>query len=428
MGEIARSSSMRLLCLSNGHGEDQIALRILEELRRLSDGPTIAVLPIVGDGSAYRQAEFTVIGPTQTMPSGGFINLDAGRQLARDIEAGLLKLTWSQIQTVRQWAKAAPLEKSLILAVGDIVPLLFAGWVKLPFAFVGTAKSEYYLRDETGWLVRDNWWDDRFLRWTGCVYLPWERWLMRRSGCVAVFPRDPLTAGSLRQFRIPAFDLGNPMMDGLGAVNRPLMPAVDDRLTIALIPGSRVPEVYANWALMVQAVQGLADRLGRSVDLLAALTPAGDRAELLKPLRDWELVAEDQYQFASDDHRMNLTLCPGKFVDCSQRSHLAIAMAGTATEQFVGLGKPVITFPGAGPQFVPAFAEAQTRLLGRSVHLVQTPDQVADKIQQLLAADPEDWQAIAANGLRRMGCPGGAARIANCLMQEFQWRSGEGRR
>ncbi|ABB56155.1 conserved hypothetical protein [Synechococcus elongatus PCC 7942 = FACHB-805] len=26
---------MRLLCLSNGHGEDQIAIRILTELRRL---------------------------------------------------------------------------------------------------------------------------------------------------------------------------------------------------------------------------------------------------------------------------------------------------------------------------------------------------------------------------------------------------------
>jgi uncharacterized protein (TIGR03492 family) len=419
---------MRLLCLSNGHGEDQIALRILEELRRLPDAPMIAVLPIVGDGNAYRQAEFTVIGPTQTMPSGGFINLDAGRQLARDIEAGLLKLTWSQIQTVRQWAKAAPAEPSLILAVGDIVPMLFAWWVKVPFAFVGTAKSEYYLRDETGWLKRPSWWDDRVLRWTGCVYLPWERWLMGRSRCVAVFPRDPLTTASLRQFRVPAFDLGNPMMDGLGTVSEPERPAADEPLTIALIPGSRVPEVYANWALIVESVRGLADRLGRSVDLLAALAPAAERTELLKPLRDWEAIGDDQYRWGAGNAVVNLTLCPGKFVECSQRSHLAIAMAGTATEQFVGLGKPVVTLPGAGPQFVPAFAEAQTRLLGRSVHLVQTPDQVPEQIQQLLASPAEYWQAIVANGLRRMGCPGGAARIANCLIQQFERRTGEGTR
>jgi uncharacterized protein (TIGR03492 family) len=411
---------MRLLCLSNGHGEDQIALRILEELRRLPDGPTIAVLPIVGDGSAYRQAEFTLIGPTQTMPSGGFINLDAGRQLARDLEAGLLKLTWSQIQAVRAWAKAATAEPSLILAVGDIVPMLFAWWVKVPFAFVGTAKSEYYLRDETGWLRRDAWWADRLLRWTGCVYLPWERWFMGQSRCVAVFPRDPLTSQELQQRGLPAFDLGNPMMDGLGVVAAPRMPIATDRLTIALIPGSRVPEVYGNWALMLESVRGLADRLGRSVDLLAALAPSSDRAELGKFLSEWESIGPDQFRWGSGEQMLNLTLCPGEFAVCSQRSHLAIAMAGTATEQFVGLGKPVVTLPGAGPQFVPAFAEAQTRLLGRSVHLVQTPDQVPEMIQQLLAASPEDWAAIAANGFRRMGCPGGAARIANCLIQQFE--------
>jgi len=39
-------------------------------------------------------------------------------------------------------------------------------------------------------------------------------------------------------------------------------------------------------------------------------------------------------------------------------------MAGTATEQFVGLGKPAIAIPGIGPQFTAAFAEAQSRHLG----------------------------------------------------------------
>jgi uncharacterized protein (TIGR03492 family) len=418
---------MRVLCLSNGHGEDQIALRILEELRQLPHAPTIAVLPLVGDGGAYRKAEFDLIGPTQTMPSGGFINLDPGRQLARDLEAGLLKLTLGQIQTVQAWAKASS-EPSLILAVGDIVPLLFAWWVQRPFAFVGTAKSAYYLRDETGWLARSSWWDDRFLRLTGCVYLPWERWLMGRSRCVAVFPRDTLTTESLQQWPIPAFDLGNPMMDGLGAVQPPQVPTGDDPLTIALIPGSRVPEVYQNWELILESVRGLSDRLDRPVNLLAALAPSCDPIELVKPLQEWVSIGEDRYQCGSGGHVMNLTLRLGKFVECVQQSHLAIAMAGTATEQFVGLGKPVVTLPGVGPQFVPAFAEAQTRLLGASVHLVPTPAQVPDKIQQLLAAPPEHWQAIAANGLRRMGCPGAAQRIANCLIEQFERWPGEGTR
>ncbi|MBE9028895.1 hypothetical protein IQ266_03855 [filamentous cyanobacterium LEGE 11480] len=409
---------MRLLCLSNGHGEDQIALRILEELRQLPHAPTIEVLPIVGDGGAYRKAQFDLIGPAQNMPSGGFINLDAGRQLARDIEAGLLKLTIGQIRTVKQWAKASPREQSLILSVGDIVPMLFAWCVNRPFAFVGTAKSEYYLRDETNWLQRASWWDDRLLRWTGCVYLPWERWLMRRQQCVAVFPRDTLTVNSLKQFAIPAFDVGNPMMDGIGLIGAPLS-LTDAPLTIALIPGSRVPEIYDNWGLILESVKDLGNKLDRPVRLLAALVPACERPELLKPLQDWECVTDTHYRSGSGRHVIDLTLSVGKFVECIQQSHLAIAMAGTATEQFVGLGKPVVTLPGRGPQFVPAFAEAQTRLLGESVHLVQNPAQVAQEIQMLLAAPLSDWQAIAENGYRRMGRPGAAKRIANCLMQQF---------
>ena len=42
-------------------------------------------------------------------------------------------------------------------------------------------------------------------------------------------------------------------------------------------------------------------------------------------------------------------------------------MAGTATEQAVGLSKPVIQMVGNGPQFTKKFAEAQRRLLGKYV-------------------------------------------------------------
>ena len=62
------------------------------------------------------------------------------------------------------------------------------------------------------------------------------------------------------------------------------------------------------------------------------------------------------------------------YADCLQGAEAAIAMAGTATEQFVGLGKPAFTTPGAGPQFTPTFAQLQTRLLGPSVILVDTAE------------------------------------------------------
>ena len=82
-------------------------------------------------------------------------------------------------------------------------------------------------------------------------------------------------------------------------------------------------------------------------------------------------------------------------------------MAGTATEQFVGLGKPAIVLPGQGPQFTPSFAEAQTRLLGISAILVAAPSQVADMVRSLLEDAPR-LQRIQENGRHRMGEAGAA--------------------
>jgi len=65
--------SKRLLCLSNGHGEDIIAVRVLQALRKQATSPQIAALPLVGEGKAYQQAEIPLIGAVKAMPSGGFI-------------------------------------------------------------------------------------------------------------------------------------------------------------------------------------------------------------------------------------------------------------------------------------------------------------------------------------------------------------------
>ncbi len=43
----AASSCLRLLVLSNGHGEDIIAVRILQELQRQPNPPEIFALPLV---------------------------------------------------------------------------------------------------------------------------------------------------------------------------------------------------------------------------------------------------------------------------------------------------------------------------------------------------------------------------------------------
>lgn len=423
---------MRLLCLSNGHGEDTIALQVLKALRQLPHAPSIDVLPIVGEGHAYAKQGFNRIGNVKQMPSGGFIYMD-GKQLAKDIQGGLLKLTLQQLKTVRQWsqnsrAQNSTSEPSIILAVGDIVPLIFAWQSGLNYAFIGTAKSEYYLRDETQWHPRNSWWDDRLARMTGSVYYPWERWLLGRPNCKASFPRDRITAQQLQQFGLPAYDFGNPMMDldlapmpGESTENprpHPVNLNPNQPLKILLLPGSRAPEAYRNWDLLLQSVQNLVEQFSdRSIQFLAALSPELDRTELQTALTTFQWMPQAEGNTFTHPHSPHrITLGVATFSDFAHQADLAIAMAGTATEQFVGLGKPAITLPGQGPQFTPAFAEAQTRLLGCSILPLNHPTQISETLKTLLQ-DPDRLVTIARNGQQRMGQSGSGARIAQKLIQ-----------
>lgn len=407
---------LRLLCLSNGHGEDTIAVQILQALQQQPQPPKLAALPIVGAGRAYTHQGIPLIGPVKAMPSGGFIQ--DGRQLVRDVQGGLMTLTLAQMRALRSWVAEGEEEgcASLVLAVGDIVPLALACWSGADYGFVGTAKSEYYVRDEAGLLPRSSWWDDRIERWTGCVYLPWERWLLSRSRCHAVFPRDELTATALRRSAIPAFALGNPMMDGLEPIA-----ARPDRSSpvVTLLPGSRPPEAYANWQQILVAVASVLQQFPERSSFLAAIASGLDLTLLQSALaaHGWQPSQEKLPGFPDPiapvfvQQNAKLILSQQAFGACLHWADWAIAMAGTATEQLVGLGKPALIIPGAGPQFTPAFAEAQTRLLGESVILVADPAQVGAQAKALLQAD-DQLQRIAENGRRRLGEAGAARRIA----------------
>lgn len=424
----------KLLLLSNGHGEDAIAARIAEQCQNLSNPPELSVLPIVGEGHAYQKLNIPLLAPVQKMPSGGFIYMDS-RQLWRDIQGGLLNLTLSQHRAVKQWGK----EGGKILAVGDIVPLLFAWLSGAEYAFVGTAKSEYYLRDQSDWLPSTN----GLMQKLGSDYFPWERWLLSRPHCKGVFPRDGLTSENLRRFGIPAFDLGNPMMDGLHSdLTPPDLPS--DRLPeiILLLPGSRSPEVLNNWQTILQAVQHILQTWpDRPWLFLTAIAPSLSLEEFETALitQNWQrtpsspllqggpggmnfngelgLITNPQ-TLIFRQNQATLLLCQHSYNDYLHLAQTAIAMAGTATEQFVGLGKPVFTIPGLGPQFTPTFAQRQTYLLGASVILSQKPEDIPHKMQQIFQ-NSQKLAEIAQNGRQRLGEAGAALKIATHLQTLF---------
>ena len=327
-------------------------------------------------------------------------------QLWRDVRGGLIQLTLAQWQAVGRWARSG----GSILAVGDIIPLLLAWQSGAHYTFVGTAKSEYYLQNPHSIAAK-----------LGGIYFPWERWLLRRSNCKAVFPRDRITTQALTKFGIPAFDLGNPMMDGLTSDSIPedrLACATGDRqdLRMTLLPGSRAPEAYQNWSLILQGLNNLLNALpSQNLGAVAAVTPSLDAAEFLAVLRHAGWQQSDRGWIKQN---CTIQIWIDRYRDALAYGDLAIAMAGTATEQFVGLGKPAIIIPGQGPQFTRLFAERQTYLLGESVILVDNPQSIGEIVPELMT-DTSRLQRIKINGLERMGAAGAAAKIANCLLDRL---------
>ncbi|CAD5946814.1 hypothetical protein PCC9214_02295 [Planktothrix tepida] len=439
--------TVKILSLSNGHGEDAIAVRILQELQQQPHPLELAALPLVGLGQAYGQLDnVPIIGPVKSLPSGGFIYMDQD-QLWRDLQAGLFPLILQQYQTLRQWVK----QGGFILAVGDIVPLFLAWLSGANYAFVGTAKSEYYLRDEQGQLPLTQMW--RWYRYFDSIYFPWECWLMKNSRCRGVFPRDTLTAQTLQKYSIPALDFGNPMMDDLEPITtRFHQPHLEQEerqrsLVITLLPGSRPPEVYHNWDLILQEVhniiQGFTDpnqglmvlpgnhvRSYQRLVFLAAISPGLELSSFCEPLTalGWQessdlTQADLNFYWGHGDlifslEKATLILTNQGFNACLRLADVALAMAGTATEQFVGLGKPAIAIPGTGPQFTPTFADNQHRLLGPSLIVGQNPTEIPEILRSLLR-NPDRLQLIAENGKRRLGQPGASRRIAEYLSTNF---------
>ncbi|TVQ49755.1 MAG: hypothetical protein EA365_00210 [Gloeocapsa sp. DLM2.Bin57] len=390
---------MKILCLSNGHGEDAIAVNILKHLRQT--GVEIAALPLVGKGKAYQLAEIPLIGETETLPSGGFIYMDHN-QLWQDLQSGLLGLTFQQYQQMKQWVKQQQDSNLLILAVGDILPLFFAWKSGIKYAFIGTAKSDYYLSQAS----------------KGSIYYPWERWLMQSPRCLGVYPRDSLTAKNLARYPIKVFDYGNPMMDIFEDISKPINPTT----TIVLLPGSRSPEAETNWSMILQGVDSVINTLTEEPLLfLAAIAPTVDLDNLETILLNhpWQKTTESIDFLASKarifrQKQAIIALTQEKYSTCLVRGQIAIAMAGTATEQFIGLGKPAIAIPGPGPQYTRFFARKQQQLLGESLILVENPTEIG-KIIQSLYQDTEKLAKIALNGQVRMGKPGASATIAKSL-------------
>jgi uncharacterized protein (TIGR03492 family) len=416
----------RLLVLSNGHGEDRVALQLIEALRRSSAEQgvpplQVVVLPLVGQGQAFVTSEARGLlqrqGPRQTLPSGGFSNQSLGG-LLRDLGAGVVGLSLRQWRWLRHWGRSG----QPVLAVGDVWPLLLAWRSGSPFAFVGTPKSDYTWASPPpqGWGPTPL--ADAYHRCKGSEWDPWEWRLMASSRCRLVAVRDALTARGLRRHGIPALAAGNPMVDGF----RPSLPPpwLASQRRLLLLPGSRMPEALQNGRRLLAGLAAWQSPQRATVLLTCGDQPSAAQWQALLGDGGWrEAAVPAAAAAAGASHGWSrgprtLLLGAGRFSDWAPWAEVGLATAGTATEQLAGLGIPALSAPGAGPQFQAGFARRQSRLLGGAVQPCRTPGELAAGLERLLA-DPTQRARLGRIGRRRMGPAGGSERLAQLLQRHL---------
>jgi len=399
----AEAKPARILLLSNGHGEDLSGALIGLELQKL--GHQLDALPLVGHGRAYAQAALPLLGRTREYSTGGLGYTSLLARLTEVVQGQVLYL----LGRLALLARVAH-RYDLILVVGDVIPVLAAWLSGRPFATYLVAYSSHY---------------------EGRLRLPWPcgRCLQSRRS-LRLYSRDQLTADDLScQLQRPMLFAGNPFMDGSLGVHDALPGAPLQRL--GLLPGSRLPEAVQNLELMLQVLERLPEelrqtsRLGLHAALVGKLTPQ-EVAPVASGL-GWRLHLDGEQRCRLQRGPLQLQLEWGRFAAVVQQCDLLLSMTGTAAEQCVGLGKPVLQLAGGGPQFTAGFAEAQRRLLGPGVFCAEGnlgseeqlrgTAQLVQTLLERLQREPNWHHELQQLGAQRIGSGGGAARMAADLHQ-----------
>ena len=370
---------MKISFLTNGYGEDRTGSFIACELRQLAPKHPIIAIPMVSRGNDFQKHGFETVWEGAFPPGQGFGSQEIRLFLkdipyARDYLRYLLFLARHRS------------EFDHAFVVGDVFLLIHAYFgLGRKTVFLALAKSDHMN-----------------------PHLEIEEWVIRHFAS-QVLTRDAYTAERLRKKGIHARFLGNPIRDGLGrpGPEKPSNPPV-----VGLLPGSR-DEANHNFRRILKVIDGIPD----AVTYLCALSPVLDIGKMAESVREdgWMLMAGDMLRKGNKVVKMGKDL----FETVLHDSTLVVGMSGTANEQAVGMGRPVVSFMGAGAQTTPARMIDQERLLGgAAVYISDFPEGVSREVSWLLA-HPEERARRGAIGCERMGPPGGAKKIAEFLAEEF---------
>ena len=350
----------KILILSNGHGEDLSGSLIAKEF--IKSGYFVNALPIVGNGNHYEKEEIKIIGKTKEFSTGGIgYNSFKGR-LTEIFEGQIFYL-------IKRFYLTYKLRKKYdyFFVIGDIVPVFFAWICKKDFFTYLVAYSSHY---------------------EGRLKLPWpSKFFLLSQKAKRIYTRDYLTASDLTtQLEKKVSFLGNPFMDKFFPKNIELNKS---EFSIGLFPGSRFPEILDNLVLILEVLEALSDlRFFQKIEFNFAIVNALSSSKIKKIFqnRGWLCLEKikEKYLLKFTYKSLVVNIYWNNFDKILIKSRCCISMAGTAAEQAIGLGKPVIQIEGKGPQFTKSFAEAQRRLLGKYVFCASNYKDKNDQINQTI--------------------------------------------
>ena len=253
----AKVKKSSILILSNGHGEDLVASKIVSSIFTLFPDINIKVYPLVGLGEVFSNQEFkgklTILNPRQVMPSGGFC-MQSITSFFKDINHGLLKLILNQYKVVKSQEK----NTDLIIAVGDSYPLILSWLSGSDFGYIQTKKSDY------SWINNKLSINNLINTIKGTEWNLLEIFFCRSRRSQLVATRDEVSSKNLKKWKINAIT-SNPMLSKLTKNTPPLLLKQYERLII--LPGSRVPELYDNFKRMLKIIKRLNNRSKKMIFL-----------------------------------------------------------------------------------------------------------------------------------------------------------------
>jgi len=354
----------RILLLSNGHGEDLSGSLLAKSL--VKKGDIVEALPIVGDGENYKKENIRVIGKTKQFRTGG-IGYNSLKGRIFEIFGGQIIYCFKKLYLSHKLRN----KYDFYFVIGDIIPIFFAWFSKKDFFTYLVAYSSHY---------------------EGRLKLPWPcKFFLLSKYAKKIYARDLLTANDLtQQLRKKVSFLGNPFMDKFSFFDKK---SKNLTFNVGLFPGSRSPELLDNLQLILEVLETMSKlKYFKNIKFNFAIVKALSLEKIIKILnqRDWiydekkvkSKSFEFKYGFITINFYWNL------FEEILFKSKFVISMAGTASEQAIGLAKPVIQIEGNGPQFTKSFAEAQRRLLGRyvfcSTNYINKKDQINQTINLIL--------------------------------------------